>query len=100
MKLQYPAIPKDAEDNESHARNLDALKDEATKSKPRHDVLKALMARTFPKRREWVLSGAVSVNNITSEWPMLKKSNYVSILVLLFSYACIYTLCRLHKSSH
>ena len=76
----------------SYTHNLDALKDEVSKSKARHDVLKALMARTFPKHREWILSVAVSVEFL-SEWPMLKKNNYdiVSILEYYWFLMHVYT---------
>jgi len=56
------------------------LKDEYSKAKPRSEVLKELMVRTFPYRRGWILDTAAtrSVSDIIDESPLLKKTIYVS----------------------
>lgn len=80
----YPIpIPEAAEDDESHFRNFSRLKDEAGKSKPSVEVLKELMMRTYPRRRKWIIqdSPCPSVTEIVSDYPLLKKSTYVSIFL-------------------
>ena len=74
----YPAIPANAEDETSNARNLQLIKDELAKPDPCHDSLKLLMARTFPIRRPFVVESE-SVKNVLEEYPLLKRSAYVSI---------------------
>lgn len=63
---------------------LQLLKQEMAKPKPRVEVLKELMARTFSSRREWILdtTSVRSVKDITAEFPLLKKSIYVSDLIV------------------
>ena len=53
------------------------------KTKPRTEVLKELMARTYPNRREWILDASAerTVQEIVSEYPLLNKGIYVSVNV-------------------
>ena len=78
----YPTIPPAADDAVSNERNLELLQTEMAKSKPRRDVQKQLMVRTFPQRRQWILDEAKSVKDIISTFPLLKKGSYVSTLIL------------------
>ena len=79
----YPIpIPDTAEDEESRSRNYSRLKEELAKSKP-SVVLKELMMRTYPQRGKWILqdSPCPSVTEILSDYPLLKLSTYVSLLI-------------------
>ena len=74
-------IPGTAKDEESRSRNSQ-LKEELAKGKPSVEVLKELMMRTYPQRRKWILqdSPCPSVTEILSDYPLLKRSTYVSLL--------------------
>ena len=79
----YPLeIPETANDGESNERNKSLLKDELTKAKPNSETLKELMARTYPMRRRYIMDVAEppTVTEILSDYPLLKKSTYVSII--------------------
>lgn len=56
------------------------MKDELAKTKPKPEILKELMARTHPNRREWILDANAerTVGEIINEYPLLKKGTYVS----------------------
>lgn len=77
-KHTYPAIPACADDEESTRRNLELFKQECLKPKPRSDVMKELLTRTFPTRRDTILNSTSSVMDTIKENPHLKKSTYVS----------------------
>lgn len=71
------------DDNVSIERNLNLLKQEAMKVKPSNQILKSLMARTCAVRRSAILNGDyASVMDILEEYPMLKRSSYVSQTIL------------------
>ena len=76
----YPSIESgnDLVDDAAHQRNCKILKQEVMKPKPRQDVLKNLMQQTFYKRRQWILEVVTPVNEICEQFPLLKKSCYVS----------------------
>ena len=81
MRHYYPDIPH-CEDETSNQRNLELLKEENTKPKPSQEVMKALMGRTFSKRRSDILN--LKYPNslaILAEFPALKRSTYVSVFV-------------------
>ena len=79
-KHAYPVIPDGADDDESVKRNFALLKEESLKSKPRHEVLKDLLARTFPARRRIIFgSTGMFVADILTETPILKKGTYVRV---------------------
>ena len=84
-KHTYPAIPDGADDEESTRRNLELLKGESLKPKPRSDVMKDLLTRTFPTRRVSILNSDSSVADILKENPYLKKCAYIS----LFKHVCV-----------
>ena len=68
------------EDDVSYGRNLDLLKAEIVKSKPRGDVLKDLMTRTFPNRWDAFVNKnqPTTLLEYLSLFPLLKKTTYVS----------------------
>ena len=69
----------------SFERNLKLLKEEELKPKPRVDVLKDLMSRTFPNRFDSLVNAVdpVSATQHISAYPLLKKSAYVSVYNIL-----------------
>jgi hypothetical protein len=79
-KHSYPIIPPSADDHVSNQRNIQLLLDETLKPKPRLEVLKELLVRTYPYRREKTLAGPiVSVGEMIKEIPALKKSSCMTI---------------------
>ena len=56
------------------------LKEEVAKAKPSHDVIKSLMTRTYPYRRQETLDSTttLTVSQMIQDLPILKKWNYVS----------------------
>ena len=80
-KHSYPPITESADDDASNKRNLELLREEFAKTKPRNDVLKELMARTYPFRRQTILNSPMSVTGIILEMPLLKKCTYVSCII-------------------
>ena len=88
--MLYASIPPASSDDEmSFERNQKLLMEEFGKPKPRFDAIKQLMTCTFPMRRETILSNNDSILDILSSYPMLKKSNIVSVLLFVFS--CIHS---------
>ena len=84
-KHAYVSIPPASADDEmSFERNQKLLMEEFGKPKPKYDAIKQLMTCTFPMRRERVLSNNDSIVDILSSYPMLKKSNIVSVLLFVF----------------
>ena len=81
-KHSYPEIPPpNVEDDTSNVRNLELLEQELAKTEPSHDILMSLMTRTFPMRRPSIVdSEALSVKDILKQYPLLKRSAYVSAL--------------------
>ena len=71
--------PTGGEDSVSHGRNFELLKAEMAKSKPRTDVLKDLMRRTFSNWSEsYICNGKLAtLLEYLSEYPLLKKASYV-----------------------
>ena len=76
----YPPLPPSSEDNESLTRNKKLLIDEIAKPKPNVQILKDLMFRTYEKRTEWIRSECPPLSTILKEYPLLKKSSFVSFL--------------------
>jgi hypothetical protein len=79
LKHPYSSFSTEIEDDTSHERNLTLLKKEAAQVKPRMDVLKDLMKRTYGRRRKLILDGYDSVQHVCSEYSPLKKAFIVSI---------------------
>ena len=72
--------PVHGEDEVSYGRNLDLLKSEMAKPKPRSDVLKDLMRRTFPNRWDAFVNNQEppTLLEYIAQFPLLKKPAYVS----------------------
>ena len=77
----YSAI--EADDKESHERNMTLLEDEMAKPKPRTDVLKTLMMRTYKNRFQELLNGdePITASDYMTKYPLLKKPLYVSCII-------------------
>ena len=79
QKHYYPPIPPYANDEISDDRNMRLLKEEWGKTKQVTESIKELFIRTHAVRRSLILgSEHSSVCNILQEFPMLKRSMYVS----------------------
>lgn len=73
----YP--PLHGEDEVSYGRNLELLKAELLRSKPRTDTLKDLMSRTFANRWSAYVdrNDPATLLEYLSLFPLLKKTTYV-----------------------
>ena len=79
-KHPYPSVLTNMDDDVAHERNRKLLQEEMSKPKLRHEVLQNLMARTFGKRRRWILDGEkLRTASIVEEYPLLRKPLFVSI---------------------
>ena len=79
------------DDEIAFGRNLEILSAEVIKSKPRTDVLKDMMKRTFPNRWDLYLnrSHPPTLSGYLSEYPLLKKTSYVSkVITCMFGVNC------------
>ena len=83
-KHSYPSMAGDPEDEVTHSRNVDAIKQEIKKTKPKQDVMHSLIARTFCNRRREILDDLKPVEEICGEYPCLRKSIYVSCLLIVY----------------
>ena len=73
----YPLLEGNIEDDVSHERSLQQIKKVLQSAKPNHEILKDLMARTFGRRRTSILDDVKPVDEICSEYPLLRKCSYV-----------------------
>ena len=97
-KHAYPPLPPLSEDQESFARNQKLLMNEIGKPKANVQILKNLMFRTYERRTEWIRSECPTLTTILEEYPLLKKSSFVSSFVCV---NCSYIhITRLLKSLH
>ena len=73
----YP--PTEGEDEVSHGRNIELLRAEWGKQKPRAEVVKELLTHTFSNRFDAYVNKhePLSLLEYLAEFPMLKKANYV-----------------------
>ena len=73
----YP--PTEGEDEVSHSRNIELLRAEWGKQKPRAEVVKELLTHTFSNRFDAYVNKnePPSLLEYLAEFPMLKKANYV-----------------------
>lgn len=71
----YP--PTHAEDEVSYRRNMGLLKDEQLKAKPRVQVMKDLMKRTFSNRWSSFLDESPTLSDYLIDFPLLMKPVYV-----------------------
>ncbi len=72
----YAALESSADDKISVERDIDHLKKEVLKAKPRVEVVKELIKRTLKSRRETILNGG-RPDVLIEDNPHLKKANYV-----------------------
>ena len=77
----YP--PQHGEDDVSYGRNLELMKAEIAKPKPRIEVLKDLMSQTFPNRWDAYVNHnqPATLLNYLGLFPLLRKTTYVSIAI-------------------
>lgn len=76
----HPIVPVSANDEESNKRNTDLLRNESLKPKPRYDVMKELIVRTYPSRRQsLILNSPRLVSDILKDIPAFKKCTYVRL---------------------
>ena len=74
---RYPTIDIE-EDEASFERNLALMKKELKEQQPSMAKLKEYMIRTFAQRRHWIVSEAITANEVWTKYPLLKKASYVS----------------------
>ena len=75
IKHKYPEM---ALSDVSIERNLQLLKEESLKSKPSHESMKTLMARSYSVRREALLDSKYpSISSYIQDYPALKRCTYV-----------------------
>ena len=68
----------DMDDDIAHERHISMLKREIVKTKPNADVTRDLMQYTYGRRRQWLLGDVKPVEEICTEYPLLKKAHFVS----------------------
>ena len=75
-----PSVHSDfrVEDEASMERHLKLLQVEFKKVVPNRQITKELMKRTYPKRRQEVLNGNVSIEKILQMYPALAHSDEVN----------------------
>lgn len=82
------------EDGVSYGRNLEQLKSELAKPKPRPEVLKDYMCRTFPNRWDSFINNndPGTLLGYIGQFPLLKKTTYVSEsqMIVFISYTLMY----------
>lgn len=80
----YP--PLHGEDDVSYSRNVELLQNELEKAKPRNEVLKDLMCRTFPNRWGTFINSKEpgSLLEYLSQFPVLKKASFVCLHCILY----------------
>ena len=72
--------PTYAEDDVSFGRNLELLQTELGKPKPRSEVIKDLMLRTFPNRWDSYVNRnePTTLLEYLARYPLQKKASFVS----------------------
>ena len=83
MKPTMPAVPAPnllpvGEDDASQLRHSKLLKSELKKVNPNKRTVRELMKRTFPLRREEIVEGMGSVQDVLSSYAALKYPEEVS----------------------
>ena len=66
------------EEGTSYGKNLADLTAEHSKPNPSTAKIKKLMKSTFAGRRAWILNDTPTVSEVTSVFPSLKLSSWVS----------------------
>ena len=80
----YPMINEE-EDSETYQRNLIKLDKEIGLKKPSVGILKELMKRLYSGRRKWVLQVANTSQDIWTKFPLLRKTSFVSLMVVILT---------------
>ena len=91
----HTCMPPNADDDVSSQRNLELLDDELRKSKPRPEVVKQLLKRTFAIRWEKFIDDEnATLSDYLEKYSVLTKASYVSYnsSVHIHTVATIYTL--------
>ena len=93
-KHLYPPLTGDAEDEVAHSRNIEALKEHMSKTKVNYEAICELMRRTLLRRRSAITDNPnpSSVQEITEEYPVLKRASLVSFPLYLQIYKYVYIL--------
>lgn len=65
--LRYPPVQA----GENTSDDAEALQKELEKEKPRKDVVLPLFKRTFPERRQYILTTSDPVSEVTSKYKAL-----------------------------
>lgn len=86
---RYPPLDVTDGDDVTQSRNLGRLNTELTKDKPSKEVILPLVRQTFLARREAVLSSEDSIEDLLTEYPVLKLSYVVSDNKYILSMLCI-----------
>lgn len=76
---RYPTI-EGGEDEASFKQNIDLMNKELMEHRPAVAKLKEYMTKTFAQRRHWIVSSAISAQQVWSKFPLLRKASHVSIL--------------------
>ena len=105
----YPPLQGEAEDEHTHKRSMELLRQEVTSGKPSGNAtVKQLMSRTFLNRRDWITSSELPVKDILEEYKVLKKIPHVRLILAWNSlYLCTVLqiahemdmICNIEKSS-
>ena len=87
-KHLYPVVSAmPPADMVTYGRNLEALRKELGKAKPRRDVVLSLMEATFRERRDYILVDTedISAKAILEKWPALKLNYVVRCLLIVYT---------------
>ena len=87
MDDRYPTLCHDEPSADEEKTAYDALRKEMQNSKPRSNIFLPLLKTTFVARRHFILHNAVSVNDILRDYPAMKESSSVSMLIYTYIHA-------------
>lgn len=82
-KHACPSLVGEVEDETSHTRNVELLKDQLTKARVDHKSVQMLMKRTFTRRRKSILDEPTLVVYIVEEYPVFKKPSFVCVITCI-----------------
>ena len=66
---------------DEYSLGVEKLNSKLQKGKPKRKRLRKTMKETFPGRRKWIREICLSIQDILSNFPLLKKSEYVSLIL-------------------
>lgn len=90
LDSRYPELSHAEGSNEEAKLALEALSKEMSNAKPRRDIFLPLMKSTFSLRRQYILHDALSVENILQEYPAMKHTNVVGVLILVIVHVVMF----------